>query len=168
MSAIYVAVKLVQAEPMTRGMYCDVRGWTVPADENPTDAGYLTVDLETAPNVPGWAGYVSWAPAAQFEQLHRSSGNLSFSQALELLRRGNAIARAGWNGVGMFAYLVPANAYPASTSAAKAHFGDELVQYNAYMALKGADGRVSTWAPSTGDVLADDWSVYVFPDRIPA
>lgn len=87
---------------------------------------------------------------------------MCFSGALLHLKGGACIARAGWNGKGMFVYMVPANSYPAQTGAAKAHFGDgALVPYNAYLALVGADGTVSTWAPSVGDTLADDWLVLV-------
>ena len=37
----YIGIKQVVAKPMTRGDYNDYRGWTVPADENPNDEGYL-------------------------------------------------------------------------------------------------------------------------------
>lgn len=83
---------------------------------------------------------------------------MNFGQALEILKHGGKVERAGWNGKGMFAYYVPANAYPAQTGVAKAYFGDStLVPYNAYIALKGVDGTVSTWAPSCSDALAEDW-----------
>ena len=86
--------------------------------------------------------------------------NLNFGGALDAMKGGARVARSGWNGKGMFAYLVPANSYPAQTGVAKAHFGEgALVPYNAYMALKGVDGTVSMWAPSGGDVLAEDWEV---------
>lgn len=85
---------------------------------------------------------------------------MCFSGALLHLKGGACIARAGWNGRGMFVYMVPANSYPAQTGAAKAHFGDgALVPYRAYLALVGVDGAVSTWAPSVGDTLAEDWLV---------
>lgn len=85
---------------------------------------------------------------------------LSFGAALTALKTGQRVARAGWNGKGMFAYLVPANSYPAQTGAAKAFFGDGgMVPYNAYLALKGADDTVSTWAPSGSDALAEDWLI---------
>lgn len=84
----------------------------------------------------------------------------SFSVALDSLKVGKRVARHGWNGKGMFVYHVPAASYPAQTGAAKEHFGeDALVPYNAYLALKGVDGRVSTWVPSSTDVLAEDWIV---------
>ena len=89
-----------------------------------------------------------------------STSGLGFGAALAALKAGKRVARAGWNGKGMFAYLVPANSYPAQTGAAKAFFGEGgMVPYNAYLALKGADDTVSTWAPSGSDALAQDWLV---------
>lgn len=83
-----------------------------------------------------------------------------FGGALSALRNGRKVSRSGWNGKGMFAYLVPAASYPAQTGIAKSFFGESsMVPYNAYLALKGADNTVSTWVPSVSDVLADDWIV---------
>lgn len=85
---------------------------------------------------------------------------LTFQGALAALKDGHRIARAGWNGKGMFAYMVPAASYPVQTGAAKAHFGEgTLVPYNAYFALKGVDDTVNTWVPSISDLLAEDWQV---------
>jgi hypothetical protein len=156
----FIGTKIVHAQPMTRLHYNTLRGWTVPADENPADDGYLVEYQDGGkPNVPGYAGYVSWSPKEQFEAAYRRTDGVPFGLAMEALKLGKAIARKGWNGKGMFVYLVPANAYPAQTRLAKAHFGDKPVPYNAYMALKGADGRVSTWAPSGTDAQADDWII---------
>lgn len=94
------------------------------------------------------------APGTYEVQMH------DFGAALNALKAGARIARTGWNGKGMFVYLVPAASYPAQTGAAKAHFGDgSLVPYNAYLAIKNIDETVSTWVPSVNDVLADDWSI---------
>lgn len=156
----FIGTKIVHAQPMTRFAYNQLRGWMVPADENPADDGYLVEYQDGGkPNVPGYAGYVSWSPKEQFENAYRSCSGVPFGLAMEALKLGKAIARAGWNGAGMFVYLVAANAYPATSRIAKAHFGTEPVPYNAYMALKGADGRVSTWAPSGTDAQADDWII---------
>ena len=85
---------------------------------------------------------------------------MTFGDAITALKNGAKVARAGWNGKGMFVYLVPANSYPAQTGAAKTFFGDGgMVPYNAYLALKGMDDTVSTWAPSGSDALSEDWHV---------
>ena len=85
---------------------------------------------------------------------------MSFGHAIHALKAGKRVARAGWNGKGMFVYLVPADSYPAQTGAAKAHFGEgAMVPYNAYLAIKNVTETVSTWVPSINDVLADDWQL---------
>lgn len=86
---------------------------------------------------------------------------MNFQTALEAARFANvAVARAGWNGKGMFVYHVPAASYPAQTGVAKKTFGeDALVEYGAYLALKAADGKVYPWTPSQADQLADDWEI---------
>lgn len=143
--------KIVTAEPMTRLDYNLYRNWTLPEDENGEDTGYLTKDVKT--------GHISWLPTEEFNSNSLGNTNLNFGQAVELAKVGYRIARAGWNGKGMFAYIVPENSYPAVTEAIKGHYQDDLVPYNAYWALKGADQTVSTWAPSGSDSLADDWMV---------
>ena len=100
-----------------------------------------------------------WTPGDGVGQQQPMTG-LTFGTALTALKTGQRVARAGWNGKGMFVYLVPANSYPAQTGAAKAFFGEAgMVPYNAYLALKGADDTVSTWAPSGSDALAEDWLI---------
>jgi len=83
---------------------------------------------------------------------------LTFGDALVALKGGAKVARAGWNGKGLFVYLVPAASYPARTAAAKSFFGDAgMVPYSAYLAVKNVDDTVSTWGPSCSDALAEDW-----------
>lgn len=59
----------------------------------------------------------------------------------------------------MFAYIVPANSYPAQTGVAKDYWGEKLVPYRAYWALKTAQEDVAMWAPSGSDSLAEDWII---------
>lgn len=58
----YVGTKVVEARQMTRGAYNKFRGWQIPADENPEDAGYLVKYSDD---------YVSWSPAYAFEEAYR-------------------------------------------------------------------------------------------------
>lgn len=132
----YIGTKIIQAEP---------------AANEAGQSGYAV----TYPD-----GYKSWSPVAAFEEAYRETSGMPFGLAVEAMKKGLRVARANWNGKGMFAYFVPAAAYPAQTGVAKKHFGESaMVPYNAYMALKGADGAVSTWAPSGSDALADDWLI---------
>lgn len=85
---------------------------------------------------------------------------LTFGLATEAMLKGLKVARAGWNGKGMFVYYVPPASYPAQTGAAKSHFGEgSLVPYNAYFAIKNVGDTVSTWVPSVNDCLATDWAI---------
>ncbi len=86
--------------------------------------------------------------------------NQNFGQAIEAAKNGKCVARKGWNGQNMFAYIVPAASYPAQTDTAKKYFGEnELVPYRAYWALKTAQNDVATWSPSGSDSLAEDWVI---------
>ncbi|KVO05572.1 hypothetical protein WJ69_23000 [Burkholderia ubonensis] len=92
---------------------------------------------------------------------------MNFGDALELLKAGARVTRAGWNGAGQFVYLVPPASYPVQTGAAKAYFGDgAMVPYNAYFALKTVDETVSTWVPSVTDCLAGDWMLVGEPHAL--
>ena len=85
---------------------------------------------------------------------------LNFGQAIEAAKNGKKVARKGWNGQGMFAYIVPAGNYPARTDIAKEHFGENnLVPYRSYWALKTAQEDIATWSPSGSDSLAEDWII---------
>jgi hypothetical protein len=68
----YEGTKRLFAQPMTRGEYNAYRGWTIPADENPADAGYL-VEYEDGgkANDERHVGYISWSPADVFERTYQ-------------------------------------------------------------------------------------------------
>lgn len=57
----YIGCKLIKAEPMNRGDYNKYRGWTIPANENPADEGYLL-------RYPD--GYESWSPKYVFDSAY--------------------------------------------------------------------------------------------------
>lgn len=157
----YIGVKLINAKPMTRAEYNAFRGWTVPADENPADDGYLVEYLDGGKgNTDLYQGYVSWSPSEVFNNAYGPTDGMTFGLAIEAMKRGAKVARGGWNGKGMFVYYVAANAYPVQTGAAKSHFGEgAMVPYNAYMAIKNVNDTVSTWVPSVNDCLASDWAI---------
>jgi hypothetical protein len=157
----YIGAKQINAMPMTRSDYNDFRNWILPDDEDGNDEGYLVEYIDGGQrNTEAYKGYVSWSPKDVFERSYREVSGLSFGLAIEAMKMGHKMARAGWNGRGMFVYYVPANSYPVQTGAAKSHFGEgSMVPYNAYMAIKNVDNTVSTWVPSVNDVLADDWSI---------
>ena len=87
------------------------------------------------------------------------SNLMCFGGAIKAAKEGLKVARTGWSGAGMFAYIVEANSYPAQTDIAKDAFPSGMVPYREYWALKTAQNDVSTWAPSGSDSLAEDWIV---------
>ena len=158
---LYVGTKTILATPMSRADYNTYRGWQLPADENGDDEGFLVEYTDGGQNNHALhKGYVSWSPADVFAGSYKASGNLSFGHAIELLRAGHKVSRAGWNGKDMFLYLVPGNRYPPTTEAGHAiarNHEDGLVPYGAYIAMKTAQDNVVPWLASQTDVLAEDW-----------
>jgi hypothetical protein len=57
----YVGIEEVDARPMTRGQYNTIRGWNIPADENPSDEGYYILRGD---------GYITWVPKDVFENIY--------------------------------------------------------------------------------------------------
>lgn len=74
----YTGTKLINAMPMTRASYNALRSWSLPADENGDDEGYLVEYTDGGkPNHPDFAGYISWSPKAQFEAAYLAIGDVS-------------------------------------------------------------------------------------------
>lgn len=75
---LYRGTKEMRATPMTKAEYCLLRGWPIPADEDPAEEGYV-VQYEDggAPQeemaAKGFTGYVSWSPADVFERAYQPS-----------------------------------------------------------------------------------------------
>lgn len=157
----YLGVKMINAKPMTRLEYNVFRGWTLPANENGDDAGYLVEYADGGQaNTSDFAGYVSWSPADVFNRAYAPTDGLSFGLAIEAMKQGFKVTRAGWNGKGMFLYHVGADYYPAKTDAAKSFYGENsLVPYDAYIAMKTATNNVVPWLASQNDMLSNDWSI---------
>lgn len=167
----YIGTKLIRAEPMNRAEYNSFRAWTLPSDENGDDEGYLVEYLDGGkPNVATHAGYVSWSPKAQFDAAYRKTSGMPFGLAVEALKRGEKVARAGWNGKGMWLSL-SCNAINGPRAIAFENFwsnnNSEYARLNGGSAvvhpcitMKTADGGILMgWLASQTDMLADDWQI---------
>lgn len=85
--------------------------------------------------------------------------NLNFGEALALLKQGSKVARAGWNGKGMFVFLVPGSTFQVSRPPLLGIYPEGTeIRYHAHIDMKTADGMVVPWLASQTDVLAEDWS----------
>lgn len=154
----YIGTKVINAAPMSRLAYNCLRGWDVPADKNPDDEGYLVEYLDGGkPNVKGYAGYVSWSPAEQFEKAYRPTNGMTFGLAIEALKAGKRVARAGWNGKGMWLGLVEGYDYNPDAGRAIAYaLGCQKLPW---IGMKTADNCFVPWLASQTDMLAEDWEI---------
>ena len=161
MSDLYIGTKMINAEPMTRAAYNVFRGWELPADENSDDEGYLVEYLDGGkPNTTTHAGYVSWSPKEQFDNAYRKTSGMSFGLAVEAVKKGEKIARAGWNGKGMFLFLVPGSTFKVNRAPLLGIYPEGTeINYHSHIDMKTADGTIVPWLASQTDVLADDWIV---------
>jgi len=147
----YIGTKIINAEAMTRAAYNAFRGWTLPADENGEDEGYLVEYLDGGKaNVPTHKGYVSWSPKEQFDAAYRATDGFSFGLALEALLKGQQVNRKGWNGKGMWVQ------YCRSMSTVNLPHLELVYPVNSSAYPQGA---YVPWAPSQTDMLADDWRI---------
>lgn len=145
----YIGTKVIEAKPMNRGDYNKYRGWEIPADENPTDKGYLVKYPD---------GYESWSPAKVFEEAYSAfDGKMNFGHAIELMKMGYKVARVGWNGKKQYIQLAYGISYKTPDG--------EIVNCeheaigNAAVAFVGTSGVQMGWLASQADMLADDWMV---------
>lgn len=164
----YLGVKEINATPMTRQAYNDLRGWTVPVDENPLDEGYLVEYLDGGQaNHPGFKGYISWSPKAVFERAYRPVDGLTFGLAIEAMKKGYKVARSGWNGKGMWISLsgygareVPAGAFWSENNSAYAAQQGGSAKVLPCFTMKTATGEILMgWLASQTDMLAEDWEI---------
>lgn len=98
-------------------------------------------------------GYVSWSPKAVFEEAYQPLDALSFGHALAALKTGARVARAGWNGKGMWLRLVGAQNYEVDAVRSESH------SVLPFIGMKTADNYFVPWLASQTDVIADDWQV---------
>lgn len=161
MAQTYIGTKLIRAEPMTRQAYNDFRGWALPADEDGTDEGYLVEYLDGGkPNTTTHAGYVSWSPKAQFDSAYRKTSGMPFGLAVEAMKQGKKVARTGWNGKGMFVFLVPGSQFKVNRAPLLGIYPEGTeINYHAHIDMKTVDGTIVPWLASQADVLADDWCI---------
>lgn len=160
----YIGTKIIEAKPMNRGDYNKYRGWTIPADENPADEGYLVKYSDD---------YISWSPKEQFDKAYRCfEGGMEFSKAIELLKMGYRLARKGWNGKKMCIFLTKGSDVEYKNM--KEHNKEalicarsedikneeQLIHICDHIDMIAADGSIVVgWFASQTDMLAQDWQI---------
>lgn len=165
-----IGTKLINAIPMTRLEYNEMRGWKLPEDENGDDEGYLVEYLDGGkPNTRTYSGYVSWSPKEVFDNAYRPVTQMNFGDAITMMKEGHKVARAGWNGKGMWVIYNPGSQGQTHAmfegSVYKSHGVDEceiLPHFDMYTVnAEGRRAMLPGWSASQTDMMAEDWTVVV-------
>jgi len=158
----YIGTKLLLAVAMTLGAYNEKRGWTIPENEDPLKEGYFVEYPD---------GYQSWSPKDIFESSYReTNGKMTFGLAIEAMRDGYKLARAGWNGKNMFVYRTVGNVVPKeliqnfkSLPQPIKNFleekGEDVVFQSQFTMYTAAGEMQPGWLASQSDMQADDWGI---------
>ena len=96
--------------------------------------------------------------------------NLNFGQAIEALKQGEKVARAGWNGRGMYLWLKPATIIkkewcrgPHLIECIDKNGGEEILALGTIcMFTHDSTGRKAIlvgWLASQSDMLCEDWYI---------
>ena len=116
----------------------------------------------------------------------KENENLNFGKAVEALKQGKMVTRAGWNGKGMFLFQRPEddlscdmiiNKVKSLPQSVKDYYKgkfshtikekesgegpeDVKVKFTSYICMKAADDTiVNGWLASQTDILAEDWII---------
>lgn len=85
---------------------------------------------------------------------------MNFGDALQALKNGQKVAREGWNGKGMFLFLVPGSVFKVNRAPLLGIYPEGTeINYCPHVDMKTADGKVVPWLCSQTDMLAEDWVV---------
>lgn len=84
---------------------------------------------------------------------------MNFGQALESAKNGGKVSRDGWNGKGMFIFLVNGSNFTVNRPPLLGIYPEGTrIDYRGHLDMKTADGSIVPWVASQTDLLAEDWS----------
>ena len=145
----FIGVKIVEATPMTREAFEAQEGRSVGGDIH--GDGYM-VTYEN--------GYRAWSPKAVFDAAYRQIDGMTFGLAIEALKMGKKVARAGWNGKEMFIFMVPGSTFKVNRAPLLGIYPEgTTIGYRPHIDMKHANGDIGTWDCAIGDILGEDWQV---------
>ena len=107
-------------------------------------------------------GYTSWSPKDVFEEAYRviNDGSMTFGLAIDALKKGYRVARSGWNGKGMFLFLVQGSTFQVNRPPLLGIYPEGTeINYCPHIDMKTADDKIVPWLASQTDVLAEDWLI---------
>lgn len=81
--------------------------------------------------------------------------SLSFGDVTQKMKSGHKVARGGWNGKGMFLFLVAGDAWNFECDID----GVDGLSTLPFICMKTADNKLVPWLASQTDIIANDWVV---------
>lgn len=94
-----------------------------------------------------------------YSLLNLGGGKMDFGEAIKALKEGKKVARKGWNGKGMFLYLINGREFQ---NALKYGYGEYECEptITSSIAMKTAQNTIVVgWLASQTDMLAEDWEI---------
>jgi len=93
----------------------------------------------------------------------------TFSEALELIKKGKRMMRARWNGKNMFIFLVPGSTFKVNRPPLLGIYPEGTeINYHGHIDMRTADGMIVPWLCSQTDMLEEDWLTYnIVPEDVP-
>jgi hypothetical protein len=94
--------------------------------------------------------------------------NQNFGKAIEALKQGKRIAREGWNGKGMFLFLLPTATVPTKAihdpmlrEVIEKEIGGDTFEALGSIRMFTSDKKILTgWLASQTDMLSEDWVIF--------
>ena len=129
----YIGVKIIKAEKFNKD----------------GEDGYKVVYPQ-----PDGSEYISWSPKEVFEEAYKLTDGMTFGLAIEALKKGYKVARAGWNGKGIFIELQEPTELSKMTHA-YIYIDTTGLQSNNDKAPRS----LVPWLASQTDMLSDDWQI---------
>lgn len=92
----------------------------------------------------------------------------SFSTALDAMQCGEHITRDGWNGKGMYLFILKgltamkpqlARFHAGVMQDAHEAYGADRIGIEPFVVMKTADNKYIPWLASQSDLLANDWII---------
>lgn len=85
---------------------------------------------------------------------------MNFGEAIEAMKEGKLVSRSGWNGKGMFVFLVPGSTFNVNRAPLLGIFPEGTeINYRPHIDMRDAEGKIVPWLASQTDMLADDWGI---------
>ena len=133
-------------------------GWKLPKDFAP-DGGISFKESALWPT--GTNLFTATQAEEMFLHVLGADGELlNFGDALMLLKSGQKVARLGWNGKGMFLFLVPGSVFKVNRLPLLGIYPEGTeINYCPHIDMRTADGKIVPWLASQTDVLAEDWVI---------